>query len=55
MSGTAAAPAAYISVTHMPACGHSMVPCFNALNLHLYFDEVESLSIDTSLNKEGKI
>jgi hypothetical protein len=34
-----------------------MVPCFdgNALNLCLYFDEVESLSIDTGLNEEGKI
>jgi hypothetical protein len=34
-----------------------MVPCFdgNAPNLCLYFDEVESLSIDTGLNKEGKV
>jgi hypothetical protein len=34
-----------------------MVPHFygNALNLHLYFDEVESLSIDAGLNKEKKI
>jgi hypothetical protein len=33
------------------------VPYFdgNALNLWLYFDKVESLSTDTSLNKEGKI
>jgi hypothetical protein len=32
-------------------------PCFdgNALNLHLYFDEVESLSIDAGLNKERKV
>jgi hypothetical protein len=41
----------------MPARGHSTVPRFdgNALNLHLYFDEVESLSIDAGLNEEGKI
>jgi hypothetical protein len=41
----------------MPACGHSTAPRFdgNALNLRLYFDEVESLSINASLNKEGKI
>jgi hypothetical protein len=41
----------------MPARGHSTAPRFdgNALNLRLYFDEVESLSIDTSLNEEGKI
>jgi hypothetical protein len=34
-----------------------MAPHFdsNALNLCLYFDEVESLSIDASLNKEGKV
>jgi hypothetical protein len=57
MSGTATAPAIHVSVTCMPACGHSTVPHVdsNALNLHLYFDEVESLSIDTGLNKEGKI
>jgi hypothetical protein len=53
MSGTAATPAVHVSVTHMPARGHSMVPRFdgNALNLCLYFDEVESLSIDAGLNK----
>jgi hypothetical protein len=41
----------------MPACSHSTAPCFdgNALNLHLYFDEVESLSTDAGLNEEGKI
>jgi hypothetical protein len=57
MSGIAAAPAVHVSVTRMPARGHSTVPRFdsNALNLRLYFDEVESLSIDASLNKEGKI
>jgi hypothetical protein len=34
-----------------------MVPHFdgNALNLRLYYDEVESLSIDTGLNEEGQI
>jgi hypothetical protein len=38
----------------MAVHGHSMVPHFdgNALNLHLYFDEVESLSIDASLNEQ---
>jgi hypothetical protein len=57
MSGIAAAPAVHVSVTRMPACGHSTAPHFdgNALNLRLYFDEVESLCIDTSLNEEGKI
>jgi hypothetical protein len=57
MSGIAAAPAVHISITCMPACGHSTAPRFdgNALNLHLYFDEVESLSIDAGLNKEGKV
>jgi hypothetical protein len=57
MSGIAAAPAVHVSVTHMPTRGHSMAPHFdgNALNLHLYFDEVESLSIDAGLNEEGKI
>jgi hypothetical protein len=41
----------------MPTHGHSTAPCFdgNALNLHLYFDEVESLSIDAGLNEEVKI
>jgi hypothetical protein len=41
----------------MPACGHSTAPRFdgNALNLHLYFDEVESLSIDAGLDEEEKI
>jgi hypothetical protein len=41
----------------MPAHGHSTVPCFdgNALNLHLYFDEVESISTDSGLNEEGKM
>jgi hypothetical protein len=57
MSGITASPAIHVAVTHMPACGHSMVPHFdgNALNLHLYYDKVESLSIDSSLNEEGKI
>jgi hypothetical protein len=57
MSEIVAAPAVHVSVTCMPACGHSMAPCFdgNALNLCLYFDEVESLSIDAGLNEEGKI
>jgi hypothetical protein len=34
-----------------------MAPHFdgNALNLHLYFDEVDSLSTDAGLNEEGKI
>jgi hypothetical protein len=34
-----------------------MVPHFvgNALNLCLYFDEVESLSINAGLNEEGKV
>jgi hypothetical protein len=57
MSGIATAPAVHVSVICMPAHGHSMVPCFdgNALNLCLYFDKVESLSINTGLNEEGKI
>jgi hypothetical protein len=57
MSGIAATPAVHISVTRMPTCGHSTVPCFdgNALNPRLYFDEVESLSINASLNEEGKV
>jgi hypothetical protein len=57
MSGTAATPAVHVAVTRMPAHGHSTVPHFNgnALNLHLYFDEVESLFIDASLNEEGKV
>jgi hypothetical protein len=57
MSGIAAAPAVHVSVTRMPARGHSMAPHLdsNALNLHLYFDEVESLSIDAGLNEEGKV
>jgi hypothetical protein len=59
MSGRTAAaiPAVHVSVTCMPARGHSTAPRFdgNALNLRLYFDEVESLSIDTGLNEEGKI
>jgi hypothetical protein len=57
MSGIAAAPAVHVSITHMPAHGHSTAPHFdgNALNLRLYFDEVELLCINTGLNKEGKI
>jgi hypothetical protein len=57
MSGTAATPAVHVSITHMPTCGHSTAPRFdgNALNLRLYFDEVESLSINAGLNKEGKV
>jgi hypothetical protein len=41
----------------MPARGHPTAPRFdgNALDLRLYFDEVESLSIDASLNEEGKV
>jgi hypothetical protein len=41
----------------MPARGHSTAPRFdgNALNLHLYFKEVNSLSTDAGLNEEGKI
>jgi hypothetical protein len=57
MSGTAATPAIYVAVTCIPARGHSTTPHFdgNALNLCLYFDEVESLSIDAGLNEEGKV
>jgi hypothetical protein len=57
MSGITAAPAVHVAITHMPACGHSTAPHFdgNALNLHLYFDEVESLSINAGLNEEGNI
>jgi hypothetical protein len=57
MSGIATAPAIHVSVTCMPTRGHSTAPCFdgNTLNLCLYFDEVESLSIDAGLNEEGKI
>jgi hypothetical protein len=57
MFGIATAPAVHVSVTCMPARGHSTAPRFdgNALNLCLYFDEVESLSIDAGLNKEGKV
>jgi hypothetical protein len=58
MSGiAAAAPAFHVSITRMPTRSHSTAPCFdgNALNLHLYFDEVELLSIDAGLNEEGKI
>jgi hypothetical protein len=57
MSGIAAAPAIHVTIIHMPASGHSTVPCFdgNALNPHLYFDEVESLSIDAGLNEEERI
>jgi hypothetical protein len=59
MSGSApaAVPAIHVSITHMPAHGHSTAPRFdsNTLNLHLYFDEVDSLSTDAGLNEEGKI
>jgi hypothetical protein len=57
MSGIAAAPAVHVSVTRMPAHGHSTAPCFdgNTLNLCLYFDKVDSLSTDAGLNEEGKI
>jgi hypothetical protein len=57
MSGIAATPAIHVSVTHMPTHGYSTAPCFdgNALNLCLYFDKVESLSIDAGLNQEGKV
>jgi hypothetical protein len=57
MSGITAAPAIHVSITRMPARGHSTAPRFdsNGLNLCLYFDEVESLSIDAGLNKEGKV
>jgi hypothetical protein len=59
MSGSAptVVPAIHVSITHMPTHGHLTAPRFNvnALNLYLYFDEVESLSTDAGLNKEGKI
>jgi hypothetical protein len=56
MSGIATAPAIHVAVTCMPTCGHSMAPRFDGnVNLHLYFDEVESLSINANLNEEGKI
>jgi hypothetical protein len=59
MSGStpATVPTVHVSITHMPACGHSTAPCFDgsALNLRLYVDEVESLSTDAGLNKEGQI
>jgi hypothetical protein len=59
MSGSAPAaiPAVQVSITRMPACGHSTALHFdgNALNLCLYFDEVDSLSTDAGLNEEGKI
>jgi hypothetical protein len=59
MSGSvpAAIPTVHVSITHMPARGHSTAPHFdgNALNLCLYFDEVDSLSTDAGLNEEGKI
>jgi hypothetical protein len=57
MSGITTATADHVSITCMPARGHSMAPRFdgNALNLHLYFDKVESLSIDAGLNEEGKV
>jgi hypothetical protein len=58
MSGIATtAPAIHISITRMPARGHSTAPHFdgNALNLRLYFDEVELLSIDAGLKEEGKV
>jgi hypothetical protein len=56
MSGITATPAIHVSVTHMPVHSHSTAPRFdgNTLNLHLYFDEVKSLSTDASLNEEGK-
>jgi hypothetical protein len=54
MSGSTAAaiPTVHVSVTCMPARSHSTAPGFdgNALNLCLYFDEVESLSIDAGDN-----
>jgi hypothetical protein len=56
MSGSAptAVPAIHVSITPH---GHSTAPRFdgNALNLHLCFDEVKSLSTDTGLHEEGKI
>jgi hypothetical protein len=57
MSGIAATPAVHVSIICMPTRGHSTVPQFdgNALNLCLYFDEVELFSIDASLNEEGKV
>jgi hypothetical protein len=59
MSGSTptAIPAVHVSITCMPTCGHSTAPRFdrNALNLHLYFDEIGSLSTDAGLNEEGKI
>jgi hypothetical protein len=59
MSGStaAAAPAFHVSITRMPARSHSTAPHSdgNALDLRLYFDEVESLSIDAGLNEEWKV
>jgi hypothetical protein len=57
MSGTTAAiPTIHVSTICMPAHSHSTAPCFdgNALNLCLYFDEVEALSTDAGLNDKGK-
>jgi hypothetical protein len=41
----------------MPTYSHLTAPRFdgNALNLRLYFDEVESLSSTAGLNEEGKV
>jgi hypothetical protein len=58
MSGAVAAAApVHVPTAHMPAHSHSIAPCLdgNALNLCLYFNEVEALSSDASLNDEGKI
>jgi hypothetical protein len=58
MSGIAAtAPDIHVSITRMPTHSHSPVPHFdgNALNLCLYFDKVELLSINAGLNEEGKV
>jgi hypothetical protein len=59
MSGSTATavPTVHVSITHMPARSHSTAPRFdgNALNLRLYFEEVNSLSTDAGLNEEGKI
>jgi hypothetical protein len=53
---TAAAPTIHVSTTHMLTHGHSMSHFNgNTLNLHLYFDKVEALSTNTSLNNKGKI
>jgi hypothetical protein len=57
MSGITTTPTVHVSVTCMPTRSHSTAPRYdgNALNLCLYFDEVELLAIDAGLNEEGKV